>query len=740
MLVSLNWLREFVDVPAGLDPRELAERFTVATAEVEGVEHVTRLPEGVRFGPGERLDEREREDWIIEIDNKSITHRPDLWGHYGIAREIAAILGTPLKPYPVTPAEQLGDPRAREIPIVIDDPQKCPRYTGLLITFAGRDSRGTGCEKGFSHQRPSPPWMQVRLARCGMRPIDLIVDLTNYVMLELGQPMHAFDGGKLDRIEVAAAAPGERFRTLDAVEREMPPGTLMIQCGRKSVAIGGVMGGAETEVSLSTTTVLLESANFDAATIRRAASAMGLRTEASARFEKSLDPAYTVLGIGRFVYLARNELPNLGFASRLSDCFPRPLVIEPIEVDPAFAARFIGKDVPVDEMARILRALEFEVESRDGRLRVKPPTFRATRDIRIEADVIEEIARFVGYGNIEPALPRVTTRYLGEAADLRLERQTLDYFCAAGDFAEVHGYIWYDDEWLARLGFDPGECLTLRNPAAAGCGRFRRTLIPGLLRAVERNRHHFQCFQIAEVGSVFQPESEPIEQAQQRHLALAVARAGAGDEAWQRLKRYVEGWARQLFDTAVSYAPVEGTSTESASPLASQEPRGLKPAAPLSPWEDPVRVAVVNVAGRPVGRVCQWSMASRLRIDERLRAWSAALAEINLSALVDCVGRYEKRASVPKHPRVRLDFSCLADARRRYAQIADDMASFEHPLLRRLTFEDSYEGGSVPAGKRSLLFRAELGLSDRTLTDDDLARFRDDFTRFLHKLRLELRG
>src|SRR5262249_54664729 len=164
MLISLNWLREFVDIPATLDPRGLAERFTIRTAEVEGVEHVTRLPEGVRLAAG-AVPAAEREDWVIEVDNKSITHRPDLWGHYGIAREIAAMLGTKLKPYPITPAEQLGDAKAAEVPIVIDDPAKCPRYTALV--FAGLKDQA------------APAAMQIRLGRCGMRPISLLVDLTN---------------------------------------------------------------------------------------------------------------------------------------------------------------------------------------------------------------------------------------------------------------------------------------------------------------------------------------------------------------------------------------------------------------------------------------------------------------------------------------------------------------------------------------------------------------------------------
>jgi phenylalanyl-tRNA synthetase beta chain len=373
MYISLNWIRDFVDLPADIDPRELAERFTIVTAEVEGVEHITcdakgliaaqivsvepipgtermyavranlgstqvdtvTIAEGLKPGdrviyapvgstlpgvgkvskrqaggrtsegmiaPGDALglatvgqravwlppstvvgsaiDLAEFDDWVIEVDNKSITHRPDLWGHYGIARELAAVYGKPLEPYPVAPLKDIDNPSLPEIPIVIDDPAKSPRYSALRFTGV--------------RPQPAPLWMQVRLAHVGLRPIDVLVDLTNYIMAELGQPMHAFDGSNIDRIEVAVAAPGEKFKTLDGVDRTLPAGALMIQSHRKSVALAGIMGGFDTEITEKTTDLLLESANFEAATIRKCAAALGHRTDASARFEKSQDPLNTV--------------------------------------------------------------------------------------------------------------------------------------------------------------------------------------------------------------------------------------------------------------------------------------------------------------------------------------------------------------------------------------------------------------------------------------------------------------
>ncbi|MFQ5425271.1 MAG: phenylalanine--tRNA ligase subunit beta [Phycisphaerae bacterium] len=796
MLISLNWIKDFVDIPADLDPQALALKFTVTTAEVEGVEHVepnfsglvaaridaidpadgedklrqvtldagrpfTTLsaapdltvgdtvvfgPPGASVGghtfgkmdpagrtsegmivagqglglvqvganalflppgtePGQPIDAGLFDDWIIEIDNKSITHRPDLWGHYGIAREVAAILGRPLKPYDVTETSALQN-NLPIIPIEIDDADRCPRYTGLLM-------------KGLRSQ-PAPLWMQVRLARVGMRPIDLLVDLTNYIMAELGQPMHAFDGARLTNIQVARAAPGERFTTLDGVTRTMPANTLMIQCDRRSVAIAGIMGGAETEVSAATETILLESANFDAATIRRAATAMGHRTEASARFEKSLDPAHTVLGIARFHRLAQRELPGLELASTLSDCYPKPAAVPQIALDCDFASRFIGRTITPDEAERILSAIEFTCE-RDGQtLQVTPPSYRATRDIEIEEDVVEELARFIGYDAIEPTLPNVTTRFFPESPGRLLEEKTLDYLCVGGDFAEVHNYIWHDDAWLQRIGFDPGACLTLKNPAAEGSARLRRTLVPGLIAFAERNRHHYDRFQLGEIGSVFQAGGAEVETSQQRHLGLVVAQSGAKADGvvWDRLRRALDGWVRQVLEMQIDYVDAKAAA----------------------PWEDPDRLAELTISGAAVGRVTILPLKCKQKIDERLKSWSIAIAELDLGAVVGLTVRHARLAAPPKHPQVRLDFSALVDGTARYEAIAEQLRGFEHPLLRRLTYVESYEGKSIPAGKRSLTLRAEIGRNDRTLDDRDVTGFQAAFRAFLTDHAMELRG
>ncbi len=798
MLISLNWIREFVDLPADLSAEELAERFTLVCAEVEGVEaievgasglicaeiltiesipgtrdlsaatlnvgsgsvdtmtaapnlkagdRVIYAPSGASvkalgtiadstvadrpssgmilpgdalgvamaareaiflppsIEPGTQLDPSSFDDWVVEVDNHSINHRPDLWGHYGIAREFAAIFNTPLKPYPVEPIEHLQDDALPEIPIEIDDADACPRYSAIMM-------------KGVASQ-PAPLWMQLRLGHVGLRPIDGLVDLTNYIMLELGQPMHAFDGDMIDRIEVGTVTAGTKFTTLDNIERTLPDGALMITSNRRPVALAGIMGGLDTEISDTTQTMLLESANFHPHTIRKCAGFLSHRTDASARFEKSLDPAHTVLAIQRFVCLARNEYKQFKLAGRLSDAYPKPLPEISVMIDPAFVAKFMGHPVTRERITEILTALEFDVTDAGNSMQVRVPSFRATRDIEIEADIIEEVARYVGYNNIEPDYPEVVVRALEPNPQQQIERAALRVMVQGLGMTEVHDYIWYNTEWCNKIGYDPSDCLTLRNPAAAGMERLRQSLLPGLLRAANLNRYNFNEFKLVELGSAFPRTGDEHIERQRIAVVSATRSKTAEDQRLSDLKGAIETWAWQVVSRPVTFA--------AASPDASR------------PWEHSAKTAIVRIDGRDVGRISAVPLALRQRIDEHLAAWSMVWAEIDLVSLAGLDEQVSKLPPVPAFPEVDLDFSVLVDANRHYADICEEIARFNDALLRRVSFVDSYEGKSLPAGKRALTFRTRIGDTTRTLEDTHLVHFRQAFQSHIEAAGMELR-
>ncbi len=801
MYISFNWLSDFVDIPDDFDPRELAERFTRTTAEVDSFEKidigarglicghvvaVAKVPDsankkiatldiggktiqtvtispvlpvganvvyaptgasvaslgkisstdvsgtksegmilpGESIGiamaiqeaiflppeiePGTPLAPELFDDWVMEVDNKSITHRPDLWGHYGIAREMAAILGTTLKPYPVVSAEELSSEDLPEVTIKIDDASACPRYSALVVT-------------GVPTQ-PAPLWMQLRLGHIGLRPISGLVDLTNYIMIDLGQPMHAFDGGKVSQIEVALAKEGEEFTTLDGMKRKLIAEDLMIKCNGKSIALAGVMGGQETEVTGDTTSLLLESANFNGTTIRKTARRLNLRSDASARFEKSLDPAHTSLSIQRFIKLAQPMYPKLTLSSRLSDGYPKKQDDVFVDVDPKHVARIIGRDVSRDEASKVLSPLEFQVENSGNNKKwtVHVPSFRATGDVSIEADVIEEIARCAGYETIEPKLPHTTVRHFPVNPMHELEQQTLRYFSSVCGFNEIHGYLWYNSDWIAQLGYDPGECIEVRNAAADGLHRLRHSLMPGLLASVVKNRFYFPSLSIFEIGGVFTPDKKGDKE--YRHAGFIRAAKGKKAEAQldQDLKASLSGWLWERFGESCRF--------ETASPGGTR------------PWEHPQRTATIMLGEDAVGRVSVVDLPLRRAMDEHLSAWSIAWAEIWIESLATRERKTEKPGTIPPYPLVELDFSILVDKSVRFDTITADLSAFSHPLLKQVRFVTSYEGKSAGENKRSLTFRTVVGDATRTLVDDDTNNFRKAFEKHVAAKGYELRA
>ncbi|UCD27363.1 MAG: hypothetical protein JSV03_09545, partial [Planctomycetota bacterium] len=384
--------------------------------------------------------------------------------------------------------------------------------------------------------------------------------------------------------------------------------------------------------------------------------------------------------------------------------------------------QYVGHSVSIDEIKNILTPLEFKVRQINSMLEVDVPSFRATKDITIEADVIEEVARFIGYNTIQPKLPEVTVRYAEPDVVTQFEKRTLGLLCGPMSYAETHRHIWFDADWLNQLGYDPGKTITLKNPAAAGMDRLRTTLIPSMLASVDLNRHHYDKFELLEIGSVFSPgKFDDPSQAEKRNLALTLAapgrKAAHEDALLRRLKTDLETFAHQLLNAHLAF----------------------KPADPAFPWEHEAKTASISIHNKTIGRLTAAPTACKRRIDEHLAAWSIAIAEINLSSAVSCRLDEKKLLPVPVYPCIDVDFSVLADAQRRYADIEKTLGKYDHPLLTRLVFMDSYEGGSVPAGQRSFTFRATIADSHRTLTEEDIQDFRTSFIEFLARNKLILR-
>ncbi|MDD4706499.1 MAG: phenylalanine--tRNA ligase subunit beta, partial [Bacilli bacterium] len=423
------------------------------------------------------------EDIIVEIDNKSLTNRPDLWGHYGIAREIAAITGNSLLPL------ELDDTKVnkKDLKIKINNPELCYRYIGTKLDKI--------------ENQITPMWMQIFLYYAGMRSINLIVDLTNYVMLELGQPMHAFDANIVDEIEIGLAKNGDKFTTLDGNERLLTNKDLMIKNGGKYFAVAGVMGGLDSEITDDTKSIVLESASFEASTIRKTAISLGLRTEASSRYEKSLDPNLAMDGTKRFIKLLNDENPNLEFASNITDVYPEVFKEKEIILEKKSLYKYMNFEIEDSVVENILNLLSFKVRVLKDSFKVIVPTFRATKDVTIAADLIEEIARLYGYENFKELPLNMDLTFGNNETTYEQEYEIKEYLVNKYNFNEIHTYLWNQTAFLKNID------VQIDNVKLIGKNEdniLRTDLSLSMLETASHNTKRHEQIKIFEIGTIIE--------------------------------------------------------------------------------------------------------------------------------------------------------------------------------------------------------------------------------------------
>ncbi|MDX1981856.1 MAG: phenylalanine--tRNA ligase subunit beta [Bryobacteraceae bacterium] len=629
--------------------------------ELDGVEPGARLP-------------RLAADSIIEVDNKSLTHRPDLWGHHGMAREVAAITG-----------KQLRDPVNTELvpaasPVYgvdIRDLQLCPRYSALVVA---------NVKVG-----PSPLWFQQRLQAVGLNPINNIVDITNFVMAELAQPMHAFDADKLrgDTIIVRGAEEGERMLALNGEWYELTPSALVIADREGPIALAGVIGGWDSAISDTTTRIVFESANFHAASIRRTSSRLKLRTDASMRFEKAQDPVNTLRGLARAVALLELVAPDARIAGGLSDMAAPPRTTAPIELPMDWLVRKLGRPIAPGEVRRILEALEFGVsEPAQGVFSVRVPSWRATKDISIKDDLVEEIGRMEGYATIPPTPPLVPAVPASDNPRLRFFR-SLRRMCAAQGFDEVYNYSFLSEEDVRRFGLAPEDHIRVTNPISVEQGLLRRTLIPGLWKNIQENGKHFASFRLFEVGFEIHKRAGSLPE-EAPHLAAAMYSRQGGTETLFEVKRLAEC---------------------------------LMPGCELRPaqarqYEHPSRAAEVWWRGEAAGRMFEFH-------PNYVETGRAVVLDIDLAVVERLAPADVKYKAVRRYPESAFDLSVVAGQRALVGDIGRQIHSLGGPYLEQVEFLRQYEGAPLPEGVKSVSFRITVAAADHTLSNEEVTAVRD---------------
>jgi phenylalanyl-tRNA synthetase beta chain len=636
----------------------------------------------------------------------------------GVAREVAALTGQAVR-LPAHAVEAAGAPIAGQVRVEIEDAKLSARYLAALLK---------GVKRG-----PAPGWMQRRLTYAGMRPIDNIVDITNYVMLEWGQPLHAFDydmlvrrsGGQPPLISVRPARPGERIKTLDGVDRPLTGDNVLIADGAGPIAIAGVMGGAETEVTPATTTILLESANFDFRSVRRTMKALNLPSEASMRFSRDIHPELVRPAAERAAELMRIHAGGT-VCEGFMDTYPAPVPPQVIHLEMAEVSRILGMPMPVAEAARILRSLEFQVEQAGpDALRVTTPPHR--RDIQAgTADLIEDLVRIHGYDRLPATLLADSLPDQHHDRPLELEEQVRDILVSAG-LQEVITYSMTTPEREAPLGLVHGEYVRLQNPISSERTVMRQTVLAGVLEVTAANLRHTEDIRFFEIGPVFLTRPGEKLPDEPRRLAVVLcgrrrpdywAESGEGQGPaldFFDLKGAIEALVADLHLGACSYQPV--------------------PTAHLHPG----RAAELLVQGKTVGAFGQ--MHPKVAEQCGLAGRSILVAELDLDSLLAAVPERYNYMPVPRFPAALRDVAVIVVESIPCDKIVAEIKTAGGSLLSHARLFDLYRGGSIPPGTKSLAFTLIYQADDRTLTDKEVDKAHKKIEdRLKHVLKAQIRG
>lgn len=614
-------------------------------------------------------------DTVFEVDNKSLTNRPDLWGHYGIAREFAALAGRELRPLETVSLEAYEELPAIDIDVI--DRELCYRYTGLKVRNIKK--------------KVSPINMRIRLFYCGSRAINLLADLTNYLMLEMGQPMHAFDCAKVDRIEVKRFEAPFAFTTLDGVERKIDENTLMICSKGEPVAIAGIMGGLDSEIEDDTDSLLLESANFDGASVRKSSTRLGLRTDASMRYEKTLDPEMTVPAIGRFLKLLLDVDPEAQAVSRLTDVYGKRYPQVELSFDQAYVDRYTGIAITGERILSTLRSLGFEAWEEDGTFRVKVPSWRATKDVTIKADIIEEITRIYGYDNFEISTTVSPLYPQRRSVQNRTDNFVKDILVQTYRLHEIHSYIWADAKKQKLLGIAPEENVRLINAQTPDHEVIRRSMGPTLLSVLQENRAFGEDFGVFEIGRVAEGVGEDGLCRERKKLGLALfSRAADEKTLYLRLVEIMKALGRSVKRTELR--------------LQNREPEFA--------WQHPRNTAAVLCGDEELGWVCTVKPSVQRNIDKKAVVVCGQLDMDAFALLAPGELNYREPS---RFPGIDIDLSLVVPEGMRFADMEPAWAGAGE-LLTGVSLIDSFQ----QEGRKSLTLRFGFCSMEKTLSKEEV--------------------
>ncbi len=652
------------------------------------------------------------EDTIFEVDNKSLTNRPDLWGHYGIAREIAALLNRPLRKLDVIDTAKYAALPVVDMAIETD---LCYRYSCIGVTNVTKNV--------------SPYQMKIRLMYCGQRPINLLADLTNYLMMELGQPMHAFDKDKVKKIRVKTFESEKSFQTLDSTERSIEPGVMMICDGDEPVAIAGIMGGLLSEIEDNTTSLLLESANFDGVSVRKSATKLGMRTEASARYEKTLDPELTVPAIERFLKLLLTIDCDAKVTTALTDSYRKKYDTINISFDKAYVDKCTGIDISAERIEKTLSSLDFSVQRNGDRFDVTVPSFRATKDVTMKADIIEEITRIYGYDNFELRSTKSLLAPVRPDKARENEYRTKQLLADKFGFNEVHSYLWYDNKLNRELGIEAEGDVRIVNSELSDNDVIRRTITPTLLGFVSKNCDTCPELRMFEIGRVVRGLREDGLCNEKKVLSLIMASRTKSENALlSEVKQIADKLAETLKNITFEYPAIDLNKLEADETLSKAIVKSLI---------HPKNSALIASKGTVIGYISVLNPRIAEKIDKKLHA---AVLEIDYEQFAELEENKILYKEMSRFPGISIDLSLLVDKGTAFGTVRDIIMEYPCRYLSDCSFVGLFSDETLPDGKCSMTVRMQFISYEGTLALDTVNEYKEEILKLLSQKGYEMKA
>jgi len=666
---------------------------------------IMALDSALKVGTG-LADALSLSDSVFELD--LTPNRPDCLSIIGIAREIAIIQNSPLK-YPDYTIEDKADAIHRLTSVKIDAPDHCPRYAARMVENVKVET--------------SPFWLQDRLLSVGLRPINNIVDITNFVMMETGQPLHAFDFENLaeNRIAVRLAAEGEKFTTLDEKERTLDSQMLMICDGEKAVGVAGVMGGLNSEIEYDTTRVLIEGAYFNPVSIRRTSKKLGLNTDASHRFERGVDPDGCVRAVNRAAKLMV-EIGSGTLVDGLIDEYPNLQTVKDIELGVKRTNRLLGIDLDLKQIQGLLESIEFKVDSVDNngdRLKITPPSFRV--DVSRREDLMEEVARLSGYNNIPTTFPAMPAEGRRPDHRIRLRNQIKGLMSGLG-FTETIAYSFVAEASCDRLRVKEGDprrsMIHILNPLTEDQAVTRTSLVPGILETMHFNMaRQIKNLRVFEIGKIFlKPDQQVLPR--EPEMLIALWTGARTDASWYSretlgdfydIKGAVEALMKALKVDSVGFTAMDAESCE---------------------YTRPGHTAQIMASDVQVGLVGE--IHPRVGENYDLKQ-TAFIFELDLEKMAGLIPEASNSKPIPRFPAVYRDITIIIDRKIETRTVLEAVENFQEELIERLHLFDVFEGNPIAAGKKSVSFRVTYRSPGKTLEDEDVTDLHKSITERLLK-------